>query len=360
MAPDESTVMDYSEISNCEILVTQPVVSVVMLAYNHAAYIAQAIAGVLAQKTTFPFELIIGEDASTDATREVALQFQREAPQRIRVMFSEHNVGMHANHRRLVGAARGEFIAYCEGDDYWLDSSKLEMQVEFMRKNPTCDLVHGNYVNLIEVAGMWRTRLAFSKPWQLDDRAGNIYPAMLQANRVQTCTALIKRKSIVQYRTLGPGVDSYSVGDWPEFLYVTHEAGAGFINKPLAAYRRTPGSVTNSGPVAAVHRGLDAIRMVREFCDFFSDEDETRRKAMAMQYRALLQLAFYASDEHAFDLSWKWLARYEPERLSAIRVRLMGMLIRRSRARRISLGLLFAFDAAFDWIGSSAIDKEIH
>src|SRR3546814_17367755 len=82
------------------------------------------------------------------------------------------------------------------------------------------------------VGGVWRTRLAFRQPRQLEHRAGCIYPACLQANRIQTCTALSRRDLVLRYREIGPGVGTYRVGDWPEFLYTAHETEIGFINHP--------------------------------------------------------------------------------------------------------------------------------
>lgn len=348
------------EIRDAGVLVQSPVVSVLMLAYNHGAYIEKAIASVLAQATTFPFELVISEDCSTDATRELARKCQRQAPDKIRLIVSDQNVGMNANLLRAIAVARGEFIAYCEGDDYWVDSGKLQKQVEFMRANPACGLVHGNYLNVIEVGGVWRERLAFRRPRQLEMRAGRIYPALLQANRIQTCTVLSRRDLVLRYRAEGPGVGAYRVGDWPEFLYVAHEAEIGFINLPLAAYRRTPGSVTNAGAAAAVERGLDAIRMVGDFCDYFADDQTTRMRAMSSQFTTLLRLAFQAGDRLRFDQGWAWLASNDPPALRQVGVRAMRHLITRPRLTRLLVDSFFWLESMLHRVTfrkSSAADR---
>ncbi|GAB3753589.1 glycosyltransferase [Lysobacter olei] len=341
MSPGSGGQTRYQEISSSTEIVANPVVSVLMLAYNHAAYIEQAIVGVLRQETTFPYELVIAEDCSADSSREIARRFQREAPDRVRVIVSDHNVGMHANHDRAVSAARGEFIAYCEGDDYWVDDRKLQKQVEFMRANPACGMLHGNYLNLIEVGGIWRARLAFRTSGRLEFREGRIYSALLQANRIQTCTALMRRDLVLRYRQLGPGVDTYRVGDWPQFLFVAHESEIGFINQPLAAYRRTPGSVTNAGRGAAVERCLDAIRMVQDFCDYFGDDEATRMCALSSQFRTLLQLAFQAGDRQRFDQAWVWLASNDQPALRYVGVRAMQRLITRPRLTRLLVDSFF-------------------
>ena len=93
---------DVIETSDPVLLVKDPRVSVLMITYNHADYLAEAIEGVVQQKCGFPFELIIGEDASTDATRQVALDYQKRYPEVVRVVHSAANVGMNANSLRIL------------------------------------------------------------------------------------------------------------------------------------------------------------------------------------------------------------------------------------------------------------------
>jgi glycosyltransferase involved in cell wall biosynthesis len=135
------------EISDQALLVREPVVSALMLAYNHASYIAQAIESVVSQETSFPFELLIGEDCSTDDTRAIALEYQRRYPDLIRVITSEANVGVGHNWRRLLIAGRGDFLAHLDGDDFWLPG-KLEQQLAFLRHNPGCVAVYTNAITV--------------------------------------------------------------------------------------------------------------------------------------------------------------------------------------------------------------------
>lgn len=125
------------ETSDAERLCRHPVVSVQMITYNHEAYIRQAIEGVMMQETDFEFELVIGEDCSQDKTREICFEYQRKYPDKIRVLWWYENVSKFGgNGRRTRAHCRGEFIALCEGDDYWTDPLKLQKQVQVMRKHP--------------------------------------------------------------------------------------------------------------------------------------------------------------------------------------------------------------------------------
>lgn len=129
------------ETSNADKLCTHPLVSVHMITYNHEPFIRQAIEGVMMQRTDFEFELIIGEDCSQDKTREICFEYQKKCPDKIRVLWWQENVsGLGGNYGRVTARCRGEFIAFCEGDDYWTDPLKLQKQVDVMRKHPEVGL----------------------------------------------------------------------------------------------------------------------------------------------------------------------------------------------------------------------------
>src|SRR5574344_2319007 len=113
-----------------------PLLSIVTITYNHEPFIAKTIEGVLMQQVKFPIELIIAEDCSTDGTRAICQQYAEQYPDLIRLITSESNVGAIANERRAMLAARGKYIAFCEGDDYWTDPLKLQKQVDFLESHP--------------------------------------------------------------------------------------------------------------------------------------------------------------------------------------------------------------------------------
>lgn len=113
-----------------------PLLSIVTITYNHEPFIAKTIEGVLMQQVKFPIELIIAEDCSTDGTRAICQRYAEEYPELIRLITSDSNVGAIANERRAMLAARGKYIAFCEGDDYWTDPLKLQKQVDFLESHP--------------------------------------------------------------------------------------------------------------------------------------------------------------------------------------------------------------------------------
>src|SRR5690606_17343154 len=93
-------------------------VSVFMLTYQQKEYIAQAIEGVLMQKTSFKYELVIGEDFSTDGTREICAKYASENPSKIKLLLNERNLGIGENYVRTYKECQGKYVAICDGDDY--------------------------------------------------------------------------------------------------------------------------------------------------------------------------------------------------------------------------------------------------
>src|SRR5262249_48902745 len=131
--------------SHNDSLKKDPLVTVIIPTYQHAAFIEQCLVSVLEQQTSFPVEILIGEDGSTDGTRAICLDFQQRYPERIRVLLRDRSSVVmidgaptgRANVIDLYQQARGTFIAICEGDDRWCDPQKLQTQVDRLLKDPT-------------------------------------------------------------------------------------------------------------------------------------------------------------------------------------------------------------------------------
>lgn len=113
-----------------------PIVSICCVTYNHARYIAQTLSGFLAQETSFPFEILVGDDASTDETVKIIEEFKARYPGRITLFRRSSNIGPRRNFAQVTASARGKYIALCDGDDYWTDACKLQIQVDFLEANP--------------------------------------------------------------------------------------------------------------------------------------------------------------------------------------------------------------------------------
>jgi glycosyltransferase involved in cell wall biosynthesis len=125
----------------------RPKVSVLMITYNHEDFIEQAVYSVLKQECDFLFEIVVGDDASSDRTMEKLTELQLHYPEIIRVLPADKNQGITANFIRTLVACRGSYIAMLEGDDYWIDSRKLQDQVDQLEKDATLSLSAGRTRN---------------------------------------------------------------------------------------------------------------------------------------------------------------------------------------------------------------------
>lgn len=112
-------------------------VDVVMLAYNHEKYITQAIESILMQKTDYTYHIVIGEDCSTDKTRDIIQEYYRKYPDKITLFLWKQNVGADINSLVLLQSLKSDYVAVLEGDDYWTDERKLEKQISFLEADET-------------------------------------------------------------------------------------------------------------------------------------------------------------------------------------------------------------------------------
>ncbi len=126
--------------------IPEPFVSVRVSTYMHAKYIKECLDGILMQKTSFPFEILIGEDQSSDGTREICIEYAKKYPNQIRLILHKRENNIHINGRptaKFQGIytsylCRGKYYAVVEGDDYWTDPEKLQKQVMYLENHPDC------------------------------------------------------------------------------------------------------------------------------------------------------------------------------------------------------------------------------
>ena len=118
----------------------KPLVSVCVIAYQLERYIGEAIESIMMQQTTFPVQLVIGEDLSKDRTREICEQYAVKYGERIKLLPSDKHYGVQYNYFRTLKECSGKYVAMCDGDDFWTDPYKLQKHVDFLEQNSGCAL----------------------------------------------------------------------------------------------------------------------------------------------------------------------------------------------------------------------------
>jgi glycosyltransferase involved in cell wall biosynthesis len=234
----------------------RPKVSVHMPAYNHEAYIAEAIESVLSQKTDFRFELVIGEDCSTDGTRAVARGYARQHPEQILLLEHSHNLGIWENDQSILRACRGEYIAWLEGDDYWCSDTKLQRQVDLLDRHADMSACFHRAGSVSEkpLPVTWRNGPADSKPvYTLDD-------LLEQGHFVPSCTAVFRRA------LARPPMVWTRQTSFLEVTYFAHFAKhgvIGFLDEKLAKFRYHDRGVYGTATRAEhLRRAIEAHRLV--------------------------------------------------------------------------------------------------
>ena len=203
-----------------------PKVSIITISYNQESYIREALDSFVMQKTNFNFEVIIGDDGSSDKTQSIIQEYADKYPTIIRPVLRTKNIGAWQNFIDVIKRARGNYIALCEGDDYWTDKFKLQKQVDFLEK-------HSDYALCFHPVIVYREdtkeKTTFPDTKNKDEFT---VENLLRNNFIQTNSVMYRKQS---YSKLAVDV---MPGDWYLHLYHAQYGKIGFIDKEMSVYRR--------------------------------------------------------------------------------------------------------------------------
>lgn len=210
---------------------TKPLVSIFCITYNHEKYIKDAIEGFLMQKTDFRFEIVIHDDASTDGTIAILNEYESKYPELIRVIYESEN-----QFSKLESVAEffldiqrrelnGKYIAICEGDDYWIDTDKLQIQTDYMESHPDC-VMTGHDAILVNCKTTEKTKMERFKEGDL-----SIVDLILAS--IPTTSRVYKRNML---NIEGAFWESGEGGDYPFQLYCATRGKIHYFDKPMAVH----------------------------------------------------------------------------------------------------------------------------
>lgn len=214
-----------------------PVVSVWIITYNHGKFIRQCLESVMQQQTDFAFEVIIGEDCSTDNTREIIQEFESQYPNVIKPVYQDKNVGAYRNaYEFCYPKLTGTFIACLEADDYWTDVHKLQKQVDALRNDEKA------VACFTQVSVLLNNEDRFEEHWSTAYNSKksryNVVDILAKFNIV-TCTLMFKNV----YRKLPYDPLAYPTGDVSLSAFLLLRGDALFLNEITAVYRVHDGGI---------------------------------------------------------------------------------------------------------------------
>jgi glycosyltransferase involved in cell wall biosynthesis len=276
-----------------------------MITYNQEAFIAQAIRSALMQITDFDYEIVIGDDCSTDRTPDIVADLARRHPSKIRPLFQDVHLGVNRNLVATLKACTGQYVAILEGDDYWTTQNKLQLQVDFLDSHPDYSICFHNvqvvYQNERSPSHLYH---AYAQP------ETRTIGELLIGNFINTCSVMFRKDCINE---LPSRFCSLHMADWPLHVLNAQYGKIGYLNAAMAAYR-----VHDKGIWSSMSR-LRQLEIEADAMDFLYSVLNTPYRRMV--YPLLLKRVYHLFDEHGrigdHSKAKRYLKRYLRIRLGA-------------------------------------------
>jgi glycosyltransferase involved in cell wall biosynthesis len=221
-----------------------PLVSIVCITYNHESYINDALDGFVMQKTDFPYEIIVHDDASTDGTANIIREFEAKYPELfVTILQNENQFSKKVNiwGNITFPKARGKYIALCEGDDYWTDPYKLQKQIDFLEGNPE----YSFSIHAAKVLDMDTGKTGILKhKCKNGFRTFTTKDAILIGGSLITTNSMVLRSEFI--RNIPEWFNNSPTGDFALSLILSIHGKVAYFDDVMSVYRRgVPGSWTN-------------------------------------------------------------------------------------------------------------------
>ena len=237
----------------------EPLVSICTMSKDLEDLIADGFNSWLAQQTDFSFEIVLSDDHSTDNTVAIAQNFQKQYPDKIKVLSSNKKLGLAANWIKCMQACKGKYIAFCDGDDLWTDPLKLQKQIDYLEANPDCNLVCADYDYVSQtgeyITSEWKQNWYGKKFDIVENLADSICTTLTTVIRTSALAPLLNRITMEKHPFI-----------WDTVLWAfTLQSGYGYFYPEKMALRRVQanGVYTTKGPLERAVYDIGSIHSIR-------------------------------------------------------------------------------------------------
>lgn len=243
--------------------------SVIVCTYNRKTLVSKALDSVIGQKTSFSFEVIVGDDCSTDGTRDLLLSYRNRYPEKIVLSFMTENSGIGANWATALMKARGEYVAFLDDDDYWTDNCRMQVLVDYLESHAEYDFLYTNGYTLNEHTGKYKLIVYpkvdypdIHKMWEGKQPNVQLNMLMVRKKLIDEC---IKLEDYIRFR--------FPIQDWNTNILLLKKAHCVYMDFPSCVLRLTDESLSRSLSYDHVQRKHEkAIMMYKYIAEQFSDD----------------------------------------------------------------------------------------
>jgi glycosyltransferase involved in cell wall biosynthesis len=251
------------------------VVSVIVLSYNHKQYISECLDSLVSQHCDVSFEVLVGDDCSTDGTREIIDKYQLDYPEIVKPIYPTNNLGPNSNYLNCFKHCNGKYIAFCEGDDYWVDPEKLQKQVDFLEANP-------NYGGVCTNNTWYDQKLNRFQNF-IQEESEITFEDLVFKNSINSQTILFE-KSLVQNRI--DWISKLKIGDWAVSLIITNQKPYYRLKDITAVYRVHDGGIHSLS--SSEHKLKNSLKLI-QFARTHLQLSEQRRTLLKKSELELLK-----------------------------------------------------------------------
>lgn len=293
---------------------TAPKLIVWTFTYNHEPYLRDYFEGIIKQHTKFNFIAVVHDDLSTDNSAEIIKEYAEKYPDIIHPIYevenqySKQDSSLENVMNAAIKASEAEYVALCEGDDYWTDPLKLQKQVDYLDQNPDYGLVHTN----IFIAH-WKNNFKEIECVKRNVPNGEVYPQILADNFISTLSVVF-RSDLCRYLTN----EVFPIPYWDRILWTCFARHTKFhyLNDRTCVYRVLESSATHGNPKTILRT---EERGTSDFIEFLKRNNIPHTEArifLAQRYRKLLRMSYFAKDQMRLSRYWEKLKSYRGQKIA--------------------------------------------